>query len=119
MKPIMNSSCVWKSVAEELKELADCLEAYGRYLEKKEAVQENQSLLHPVRTIAADATIELRGAVKGTVNEKYKILDEKLANLDILEPVLFDEKIHCSSPFCTNMQRYRFIEKLRLSCPFI
>lgn len=120
MKPIMNSSCVWKSVAEELKELADCLEAYSRYLEKKkEAVQENQSLLHPVRTIAADATIELRGAVKGTVNEKYKILGQKLANLDILEPVLFDEKIHCSSPFCTNMQRYRFIEKLRLSCPFI
>lgn len=92
MKPIMNSSCAWKSVAEELKELADCLEAYGRYLEKKEAVQENQSLLHPVRTIAADATIELRGAVKGTVNEKNKILDEKLANLDILEPVLFCEK---------------------------
>lgn len=88
----MNSSCAWKSVAEELKELADCLEENGRYLEKKEAVQENQSLLHPVRTIAADATIELRGSVKGTVNEKYKILDEKLANLDILEPVLFCEK---------------------------
>lgn len=90
MKPIMNSSSVWKSVAEELKKLADCLEAYSRYLEKKkEAVQENLSLLHPVRTIAADATIEFRGAVKGIVNEKYKMLDEKLANSDILEPVFF------------------------------
>lgn len=44
MKPIMNSSCVWKSDAEDLKELADCLEAYSRYLEqKKEAVQENRA----------------------------------------------------------------------------
>lgn len=55
--------------------------------------------------------------MKGTVNKIYKLLDEKLANLDILEPVLFEKKIHCSSPLFTNMQRYKFIEKIKLSVP--
>lgn len=47
--------------------------------------------------------LSLEGVVKGIVNEKYKIFDEKFVNLDILEFVFFDEKIYCSLLFCMNM----------------
>ena len=114
----MNSNAAWKSFAEELKMLADCLEAYSQYLEKKkETVQANQNQLHPVRTIAADATIEYRGAARGTVNEMYLILDRKVSAAGILEPIVFDEKMYLDLPFSSNVQRYRYIEKLQLSVP--
>ena len=94
--------------------LADCLEAYSQYLEKKkETVQANKSQLHPVRTIAADATIEYRGAARGTVNEMYQILDRKVSAAGILEPIVFDEKMYLDLPFSSNVQRYRYIEKLQ------
>lgn len=60
-------------------------------------------MFYLVRIIVVDVIIEFRGVVKGIVNEKYKIFDEKFVNLDILEFVFFDEKIYCSLLFCMNM----------------
>ena len=117
LKPIVNSTTAWRSAAEHIKQLADCLLAYSQYLQEQlDKVKRNQALDHPVRMIATDATVEHRTKTFFPA-KKYQLLDEEVKLADINEPVLFDESKHLNEPFEDNVLRYRFINELQLSEP--
>lgn len=116
-KPIMNSTKEWKTGAEEIKSLADCLEAYRKFLiQQNQTIKHNHSLLHPVKTIAKDATLEHRKATP-FLQDKYSLINASVKEAGEGKPVIFDETIHISRPFESNLQRFRFIESLQLSVP--
>lgn len=118
MKPIINSSVPWKRAGDEIKDLADCLAAYSSYLKNqtKEMTSYHESE-YPARTIDKDATVEHRHRCTFGVKQIYMILDEAVRSAGENEPVFFDEYEHVETPFSTNQQRARFLEKMQLSVP--
>ena len=118
MKPVVNSSESWKRVGDEIKELADCFEAYKKYLStQSETVDKNRSLNHPVRTIDEHATLEHRHKNILGVKAKYQLLDKAMSMRNLLDPLMFDEYVHIESPFENASQRYRYFVELQLSVP--
>ena len=119
MKPVVNSSTSWKQGAEDIKQLADCLIAYKKYLiVQNETTQDNQSKLYPVRTIDKEATVEhRRGNLIGQINDKYEKINVAVMNAGIMVPVVFDEFEHLNKPFENNTESFRFFQDLQLKCP--
>ena len=112
MKPVMNNTPAWKSFAEDVKQLADCMVAYKDYLKRQnETAKSNQSLPHPVRSIDKDSTIEHRKPCNIlALKEEYKLLDSIIKNTST--PVIFDETLHINTSFETNKQRFTFVQNL-------
>ena len=118
MKPVVGSSAEWKVAGENIKELAKCLEGYSEYLlEKKESIQSNQNLDHPVRTIDEHGTVEHRRMTSFEVKSQYKLLDQVVKSSPALTPVIFNEEKHLDKPFENAKQRLRYFEGLQLSVP--
>ncbi len=117
-RPVMKSNPQWKGMQENVKALADCLDAYRNYLIQQKELQEDiRTLVHPVRQVSEECIVEAREKTLYPIHEEYKILDEEVKNVGVLKSVFFDESKHIPKPFQTNVQRFRFIENLQLSVP--
>ena len=118
MKPVIGSSPAWQKAKEDIRALADCLIAYKQHLKtQKETQNANQSLDHPVRTIAQDSTLEHREKRVSDIKPQYAKLDEAVIKAGCLSPIVFSESDHLLEPFSNNEQRFRFIENIQLSVP--
>lgn len=120
MKPVVGSSTAWKEAGDNIRQLADCMNAYREYLLSK-VVQskENQCSDHPVRTIDKHATIEHRQPqrVQRDVKPQYHLIDDVVKASPTLVPILFDEEKHLESPFKDSKHRFRYFEQMQLSSP--
>lgn len=118
MKPVMKSSPSWWKAHDDIKTLANCLNAYKEYLNQQlQTVQTNHELNHPVRTVGKYTTVEHREKATFGMKEKYNLLNEALLSKEPGTLLLFDEKVHVASQFENNMQRHRFLEELQLTVP--
>ena len=118
MKPV-KSSKNWVGMLEDIKHLADCLISYSTYLDQQSAnTNENHYKLNPVGAIAMDASIVHRSNTPfGVTEKKYVKLDVAVEKAGLREPIIFDEEVHLSAPFKTNIQRFRYFKELQLSMP--
>ena len=118
LKPYINSSPSWKSAAESIKQLADCLIAYKKHLvQKAEEVNFNRSQDHPVRTVDTHSTVEHRNSTPFLPKQKYLLLEADVKAAGLYNPVVYDESKHLEKPFENNTQRFRFLAELQLSVP--
>ena len=117
-RPVMKSSPEWERMQQNIEALADCLDAYKNYLTVQKEVQGTIRILdHPVRQVSENCVVEARTKTLYPTQEEYKILDEEIRKSGVLQPLFFDESKHITEPFETNLQRFRFLEKLQLSVP--
>ncbi len=117
-RPVMKTNPQWEGMQENVKALADCLDAYRNYLIQQKELQEDiRTLVHPVRQVSEECIVEAREKTLYPIREEYKILHEEVKKVGVLKPVYFDESKHIPKPFETNVQRFRFIENLQLSVP--
>lgn len=117
-KPIMNSTKEWKTGAEEIKSLADCLEAYRKFLiQQNQTIKHNHSLLHPVKTIAKDATLEHRKATP-FLQDKYSLINASVKEAGEGKPVIFDETKHISHSVIHLSQIFKDSDSSRV-CNFL
>ena len=101
----------------DIEKLSVCLDAYVHYLETKNVNQKmRQSKEVPTRQIDSDMTIYHVKKV-ANVNLKYKRFDMTMNEVDLFEPVYFDEEIHLNEEtfFSKSIERSRFFEGLALS----
>ncbi|XP_070568353.1 uncharacterized protein [Ptychodera flava] len=118
LKPVMKSSPAWKSMHDNVQQLAECFRTYKVHLEHQAAMQDKyRNLDHPVRTVAENATVEHRSRATYGVKDKYKLLNNDVVAAGILKPVLFDESKHLNECFQNPVQRYRFLQDMQLSVP--
>ena len=90
MKAVVNSSAQWKKAGSEIKELADCLSAYSKYLDNQtEIMKYYHEQDHLARIIDKDASIEHRHKCTFCVKLIYSIIDEVVRSTDLNHPVFF------------------------------
>lgn len=116
LRPVLNSSPMWVKAHDEIKALADCLISYKNYLDSKNTeIKELHRLPYPVRTVAEYTTVEHRPKDMD-VKEQYKKLDEAVINAGS-KPIFFYESVHLVEAFQSNLQRFRYLQNLKLSVP--
>lgn len=118
MKPVVRSSPAWCTAYTDIQNLADCLNSYCQYLNKKlKQIQKNQDLTHPVKTVGEHATVEHKPKCILAVRNKNHALDTKVRSLSVGDYIFFDESEHLEQPFQNNSQRSRYFKELQLSVP--
>lgn len=108
----------WGDFANEMGNLATCLQSYASYLEKSNEQQKfRQTLSHPVRQIADHCMVQFFPRCQGPVKACYSLLDQIISESEVYLPVYFDETVHIQEPFLLRIHRHRFIEGLSLRNP--
>ena len=96
--------------------MADCLNAYKGYLEKKKIQSTaNKQSLKPARTLNGNSTIEHKEPCE-VLDEQYAKIDESVRDAGMHNPIVFIENEH-TGPFENNMQRLRYFENMNLTVP--
>ena len=115
LKPCMESTSAVRAFKLEVQGLADCLLKYSAHLKLMLQQQSNrQRQTEPARMVCEDVSVQHRQAVSKP-DSTYLLFDEAVTTSGMLTPVLFVEEKHLVTPFANRMQRFRFIDNLRLS----
>jgi hypothetical protein len=101
----------------DLEMLAVSFESYARYLEKSNERQKHrQSKLTPPRQLDVNVSV-LHNVKADIIPDKYKQLDMAINELDLFQPLFFDENIHVAGrfKFVNRDQRFKYFSNLALS----
>lgn len=111
-KPYVNSTVGnWPKLHSCIAALALCLSSYEQYLvSQANTSTKNKDLPHPCRTVDQNASVYhcKKSVLSVILKDKHKLLDKAVTNVDIGNPVLFDEDLHIDKPFENAVQRFRF-----------
>ena len=93
----------WKSLADDVKQLADSLTSYEEYLRvKSESITSVRSSMAPARQLSEDMTIKHTPSTT-LMNNRYNLIDEAVRENGIRNPVVFDEGTHRLSKIMCNV----------------
>ena len=107
---------VWKSMAENVKLLADSLIAYKEYLdEKTQRIASVHESMTPARQLSEGADIK-HVPPTNFVDTKYDLIDRSVKQNGLHSPIMLED-LHLSTPFEDKRDRFRFFDNFRLSVP--
>ena len=111
------STKMWKSIASNIKQLADSLTSYEEYLvEKTKSITSVHKSMVPARQLSEDADIR-HVPPTDFVDSRYDLIIQAVIENGLGTPVIFDENQHLLTPFENNMQRFRYFDDMHLSIP--
>ena len=116
LKPYVKSTGSWKTISDGIRDLADCLNNYREYFNRKKAdLSKYKSSLAPAKTLYENSSVRHQEPCEN-LDETYENLDWDVREAELGVPVVVKEGLH-TPVIENNMQRLRFFEKLHLSVP--
>ena len=114
LKPYVKLTGSWKTISDGIRDLADCLNNYREYLNRKKAdSRKYKSSLAPAKTLDENSTIKYLEPCQN-LDETYENLDRGVREVGMNVRVVVKEGVH-TVIFENNMQRPRFFERFHLS----
>ncbi|XP_054483050.1 uncharacterized protein LOC129115850 [Anoplopoma fimbria] len=116
-RPYMSSTAAWRTLKEDILNLATCLRNYVEYLKRKrDTTFANHNSSQPVRVLSENIAVTHH---KNTpeMAARYRLLDNVMCQTDTLTPVLLDDTVHLEEPFASSWHRFDFINRIQLSVP--